>query len=299
MPKKANKSQEANKLEEANTIPAPEFSADSPSRTAMADNVQLTVETGESASMEDLHNQMAGGISGVSLIHLAAKNQEDALAAIRMDMAEADDDAKELLERQLEALELLSKLAKDEGRKEADRFLSRKNMDDEQAANLLRYLQNMTQASEVLGRQTESGRAGRAGGLRIQNRKSKIGRGVPQRACQGICPRGQQNPPIVQDIRRHRRRRGERAWIWEAADPRKRWRKMTQQAVMDVQKASSVHDIAEQLMESSLTEKDSLAELRRLGGLLEEMDGFAEEQARLAELSKDDVAKKHGNHRRS
>ena len=276
--------------DEANTIARPERNQG----VNMADNVQLDVETGENVSLEDLHNQMTGIISGTSLIHLAAESREEALADIHAEMSMADDETKELLQRQLDALELLSKLAKDEGRKTADRFLARKDFDHDQSAILLKYLQDTTQASEVLGDRL---------GVTLENILGDYAAKIGNRKLDATF-RMELLKEFVQEgggaLPSSKAFKDIAAAVESGVDlgsrkSTKAMAKMVQKAIMDVQQAGSVHDLAKQLAESSLTEEESLAELKRLGSLLEEMDGFAEEQTRLAELSKDDVAKNTEN----
>ena len=261
------------------------------------DNKPMKLEVSKGASYEDLHRQLKTVISGTTLLHRAAKNSDEAANTIRIEMETASDEEKGLLERQLEALDELVSLTEDEGKKAADKVLRRKKIDEDQAADLLQYLQKSVQASEVLGDriglslsevlEDYLGKIGNRNMLDADFRMELFKELGEHLAGSELLSSAKGAANIAQAIEDGVELGTKEATKTATAEIEK--------VMADVSRYEGIHDLAKGLAESSLTEKESLSELKRLGVLLEDMDGFAEEQAKLAALSRDDVEKNTEN----
>ena len=261
------------------------------------DNKPMKLEVSKGVSYEDLHRQLKTVISGTTPLHRAAKNSDEAAKTIRIEMETASDEEKGLLERQLEALDELVSLTEDEGKKAADKVMQRKKIDKDQAADLLKYLQKSVQASEVLGDriglslsevlEDYLGKIGNRNMLDADFRMELFKELGEHLAGSELLSSAKGAANIAQAIEDGVELGTKEATKTATAEIEK--------VMADVSRYEGIHDLAKGLAESSLTEKESLSELKRLGVLLEDMDGFAEEQAKLAALSRDDVEKNTEN----
>ena len=247
---------------------------------------------------EALHQQGRAAISGLSLAAKGALDNRDALtSSLTMQMESADEENRKLLQDQLDALDTLVAMSQSEGRKQSDRYLKRKKLNQDQAAEMLRYMEEFTKASSALGDVLQFGikdiiedytskiedRKGLDAGFRRELLK-EIGEHVGKSDLLSMSRAGRSLAEAVADGVDLSNRKTSNAIAAEMKE-----------LMRDVAKYEDVHDVAKTLAESDLTEKDSLEELKRLGVLLEEMDGFAEEQTKLAALSKEDVERNTEN----
>ena len=241
------------------------------------------------ASYEDLHNQLTRIVSGTSLLHAAVKNSGQAAIDVRHELASADEGEKELLEEQLAALDELVSLSKSGSRDVADRVLNRKKVDEQQAADLLKYLQRLVDSSDKLG-----DRLGLSLADILEDYAGKIGNrrldaGFRRELFKELGGYLENSPLSSMQAAKNISEMLENGIDVGTGKAAGKAVAEVRKLLEDTTDMGEVHDISRKLADSELTSKESLEELRHLSVLLEEMDGFAEEQAKLAELSQGDV----------
>ena len=261
---------------------------------AMDDQWEPTVEatTDRKPNYGDLHDQLTAIISGTTLLRHGAMDVDE--SALRAELAAAmdvdDEEQVSLLEGQLRALETLIALNEGEGRRAAERVLDKKKIDEKQARELLRWLQGNTRASEALGERISHDLK-----AVLDDYTAKIG---DKRL--GAEFRGQllveigdflKDDKILQserEVGRMRQMLDDGVKLSSRLQTREITKELESISVK-MATADSIHTVSERLKESNLESEESQAELKELVTLVGELDGFAEEQTRLAELTKDDI----------